>query len=605
MQSVAVDHPHKARLAALRTALASQSLDGFILTTGDEHLSEFPAAYARRLAWLTGFRGSSASVAVLAHKAAIFVDARYTEVVATQVDPTDWARKDAPGTSVGIWLADEAGPGARIGFDPSLHTRGGLDAISKHISERGIELVPVMSNPIDDVWIDQPGRPAAPAIALPNGVAGRTSADKRRQIGGWLNSVGADVCVLSALDSIAWLFNIRGRDTMESPVVYANALVFRDGAAELFIDNAKIDAEMRLHLGTDITTRPYDDFPAALERLTGSVVSVDPALSPEAVLSALEGVGARVRNDRDPIRLAKAIKNPVEIYGMKQAHIRDGVALTRFLHWFATEAPTGKLTELSAAAKLNSLRQGADRFHSLAFDPVSAVDGHAAIPHYCPSVETDAVIPQQSIYLIDSGGQYQDGTTDVTRTVAVGMPNLEVKDRFTRVLKGYIALETLVFPSGTLGSRLECIARTSLWAGGVDCAHGIGHGVGHFLNVHEGPAHLALAHSGEAGLEAGMIVSNEPGYYKPGAYGIRIENLMVVIEKTIGGAENPMLGFEPITLAPIDRNLIDTPLLSDAERIWLDDYHSKVLTLIGPYLSAAERAWLGEQTAPIGGDYDA
>jgi len=601
MLSGTAEREHKGRLAALRTALAGLSLDGFILSTGDEHLSEFPADYARRLAWLTGFKGSTASIAVLGEEAAIFVDGRYTEVVQTQVDRTDWSREDVPRTSVGGWLADRVNPGARVGYDPRLYTRSGLQAIADRTAPRRIELVPLSPNPLDALWADQPARPDAKAFIQPLSFAGATSADKRRRLGDWLASVEADVCVLSALDSIAWLFNIRGRDIAETPVVYAHALCFRDGTAELFIDEAKLSDAVRRHLGRGVTTRPYEGFHDLLAGLGDTTASVDPAQASEAVFIALERSAARIRHDRDPTLLPRAVKNPVEIQGMRQAHIRDGVALTRFLHWFAREAPFGRLTERSAASALNSLRRATDQFHSLAFDPVSAVDAHAAIPHYCPSEDTDALIGSQSIYLIDSGGQYQDGTTDVTRTVAVGSASEAVKTRFTQVLKGYIALETLVFPSGTLGSRLECFARASLWAGGVDCIHGIGHGVGHFLNVHEGPARLGLAHPGEAGLEAGMILSNEPGYYKPGAYGIRIENLMVVVVKMIDGAEAPMLGFEPITLAPIDRNLIEPSLLTADEAAWLDAYHARVRACVGPHLSLEESAWLADRTAPIRG----
>jgi Xaa-Pro aminopeptidase len=561
---------HNQRLRALRAALSEQCLDGFILATGDEHITEFPAPYAQRLAWLTGFTGSTASIAVLAGEAAIFVDSRYTGSVRSQVDGADWSYEDVPQTSIGAWLADHAA-GLRIGYDPKLYTRTALGAIADKLAGKA-ELVPVATNPIDPLWADQPARPLSPVFVQPLARAGKSSAEKRRAISEWLGTIDADACVLTALDSIAWLFNIRASDVNIVPLAYSFAICHRDGTADLFVDPRKIDDAVRQHLGNSVRLFGYDDFHAALAAMPGQRVSLDPNLTPVAIYSALETGGATIRADRDPAVLPKAMKNAIEVEGMKQAHIRDGAALTRFLHWFAREAPKGQLTELAAAAKLNRFREETEGYHSLSFDPISAVDGNGAIPHYWPTPESDAPIGPDSIYLIDSGGQYPDGTTDVTRTVAVGQVRSEVRDRFTRVLKGNIALQTTLFPTGTMGSRLDAIARTALWAGGVECAHSIGHGVGAFLNVHEGPAYFGpFARPGEAPLEAGMILSNEPGYYKAGDYGIRIENLMVVVEAPVAGGDRPMLGFEAIT----------------------------VRATIGPLLSAPEREWLERQTAPI------
>ncbi|VWC51137.1 peptidase M24 [Burkholderia lata] len=590
--------PSHERLITLRAELARLGLDGFILATGDEHITEFPAPYSERLAWLTGFAGSTASIAVLADKAAIFVDYRYTESVRTQVDGADWSYEDVLRTGAGAWLAEHAA-GARIGYDPKLYTRGALGAIEQKLAGRA-ELVPLPSNPIDRLWIDQPARPDSQAFVQTIGMAGKSSADKRRDVVQWLTSIGADACVIVALDSIAWLFNIRASDVDVVPLCYSFAICHRDGSADLFVDPHKIDESVRQHLGESVRLLPYDRFYETLETLPGKVVSLDPNLTPVAIYAGLEKGGATLRADRDPTVLPKAIKNPVEIEGMKAAHIRDGAALTRFLHWFSIEAPKGQLTELSAAARLNQFRRETERFHSLSFEPISCVDGNASMPHYRATPESDAPIGPNSIYLVDSGGQYPDGTTDVARTVAVGETSAEFKDRFTRVLKGYIALQTTTFPLGTLGSRLDAIARAPLWVGGFECAHGIGHGVGHFLNVHEGPGYfLAYARPDEAPIEAGMILSNEPGYYRAGIYGIRTENLMVTVERPIAGGDRTMLGFEAITMAPIARNLIEVTMLTDAEVDWLDSYHGRVRDLLSPLLTPDERSWLERQTAPI------
>lgn len=587
------------RLAAFRNELVRLDLDGFILATGDEHLTEFPAPYARRLAWLTGFTGSTGSAVVLANSAAMFVDGRYTAAVREQVAAADWSYHDVPQTSVADWLSQHAG-GARVGYDPKLHTRSAVRGFMTALNDGGGRLVALQANPIDALWTDQPAPPATQVFEHSVERAGKSSAEKRRDVGDWLSSEDADACVLVALDSIAWLLNIRGDDIAIAPLSYAYAICHRDGTVDLFIDEMKISAEIKLHLGNSVRLAPYDTFHASLRTLGGKLVSIDPNLSPEATYAALEAGGARIREDRDPVVLPKAIKNVVEIAGTKQAHIRDGAALTRFLYWFAQEAPKGGLTELKAAAQLNRFRQETPLFHSLSFDPISAADYHAAIPHYWPTEDTDAPIKADSIYLVDSGGQYPDGTTDVTRTVAVGRSTKEVRQRFTEVLKGYIALETAAFPENTLGSRIEVLARVPLWASGVDCAHGIGHGVGQFLNVHEGPAYLAPPpRPSDAPIEAGMILSIEPGYYKAGAFGIRTENLVVVVERPIAGAERSMLGFEAITLAPIDRTLIERRLLTKFEADWLDAYHQQVLHKLSPHLSFDERAWLEEQTAPI------
>ncbi len=585
-------------LSALRTELSQSGVDGFILATGDEHMTEFPATYSQRLGWLSGFSGSTASIAVLPDKAAIFVDGRYTESVLHQVDGRDWTHQDIAVTTIGSWLATNAA-GMRIGYDPKLYTRTAISAVRDRLAGSA-ELVPLPENPIDPVWAEQPPRPTSLAFVQPTERSGKSSADKRRDVAEWLTATAADAFVLVALDSIAWLLNIRGSDIDMVPFCYSFAVCHKDGTADLFVDPRKIDETVRQHLGNSVRLQPYDSFYRSLEAMGGKTVSVDPNFTPDAIFAALEAGGAIVRTDRDPTMLPKATKNPVEIEGMRQAHIRDGAALTRFLRWFENEAPHGRLTELSAAAKLSQFRRETDRFYSLSFEPISCADANAAMPHYRATPETDAPIGPGSIYLVDSGGQYPDGTTDVCRTVSVGPASAVFRDRFTRVLKGYIALQITTFPPGTLGSRLDAIARAPLWEAGIECAHGIGHGVGHFLNVHEGPAYfLAYPRPDEEPIAAGMILSNEPGYYRPGEYGIRTENLMVVVERPIEGGDRVMLGFEAISLAPIALDLIDTSLLTDVEIAWLDDYHAEVRELLAPLLSPEERKWLVDRTVSL------
>jgi Xaa-Pro aminopeptidase len=587
------------RLTRLRAELVRQSLDGFVLATGDEHLSEFIAPFSRRLAWLTGFTGTVASAVVLADKAAFFVDSRYTVLARELVDGADWSYQDVPRISPGDWLAAEAEPGARIGYDPMLHTRAAVRLIQDKLTARGASLVPVDANPVDRLWRDQPRRPATPMFIQPLELTGKTTADKRREVADWLAAIGADACVLVALDSIAWLFNVRGADIAVVPVNFAYAILHRDGMADLFVDEIKVGDPVRQHLGNSVRLVPYEAFLGALSELVGKRISVDPARTPAAIDDALEKAGAEMREDRDPTVLARALKTQAEIDGARRAHVRDGAALTRFLHWLSIEAPMGGLDELSAAAKLNGFRRECEGFHSLSFDPISAAGPHGSMPHYWPSEASNIPIERDSLYLIDSGGQYPDGTTDVTRTVAVGTPTVEMKDRFTRVLKGHIALDTAVFPAGTPGFQLDGFARRALWDAGLDYGHGTGHGVGAFLCVHEGPQLLAGVPRADEPLRAGMILSNEPGYYKPGAYGIRIENLMVVVERQIVGAERPMLGFETLTMAPIDRTLIEPGLLTATELDWLDRYHASVREKLGPLLGAETRAWLEQETAPL------
>ena len=594
---------HADRLKALRDQLKADRLDGFVVPLTDEHMSEYVGSYAQRLEWLTGFKGSAGSAVVLPEEAAIFTDGRYTIQVRQQVSATEWSYQSVPETSVAHWLRDKATDGARIGYDPWLHTAEWVRIATEQLAAKGAELVPVGQNPIDKVWADRPQPSKARLIVQPDALAGKSSAEKRHDIADWLESEGADAAVLAALDSIAWTLNVRGADVSHTPVALAFAVAHKDGTADLFVDGEKVGDDVRAHLGNGVRLHERSAFEDYLAGMTGKLVAVDPDLSVAAIAQALTQGGARILKRRDPTVLPRAIKNDAEIAGQKAAQARDGAAVSRFLKWVADEAPKGGLDEMIAADKLERLRRDHGDLRDLSFDTISAYGPNGALPHYKGTAESNLPFKPGTLYLVDSGGQYQDGTTDITRTVPIGTPTDEMRDRFTRVLQGHIAIATALFPKGTRGSQLDSFARRPLWDAGVDYAHGTGHGVGSFLSVHEGPQRISPVGSSQAGgdepLRAGMILSNEPGYYKAGDFGIRIENLVLVVEKAIPGAEKEMLGFETLTFAPIDKSLIKAEMLSPAEKAWLNAYHAEVLTRIGPQLEGADRAWLEEQCAPL------
>lgn len=588
------------RLIALRAQLRHDGLDGFVIPLTDEHMSEYVGAYAQRLAWLTGFGGSAGSAVVLAEKAAIFVDGRYTLQVRDQVDGASWDYVSVPASSISAWLSEHASAGSRIGYDPWLHTSGWVKDIAAVLAKRGAQLVAVEGNPIDVIWTDRPSPSLAPAYPHDIAYAGTSSADKRNDIAAWLKARGADAVVLSALDSIAWALNIRGSDVERTPVALSFAVVHDDASVDLFIASEKVDAPLRVHLGNAVRIRPQADFATALtSEYHGKHVAVDPERAVAAIFSALDSGGAQVERARDPVVLAKAIKNEAEIAGHKAAQLRDGAALTRFLHWMSVEGPKGSQTEMSAAEQLHAFRADTGKLVDLSFDTISGAGSNGAIVHYRVSAATNRQIAPDMLYLVDSGGQYRDGTTDVTRTLAIGTPSDEMRERFTLVLKGHIALASARFPIGTRGSQLDALARQALWAHGLDYAHGTGHGVGSFLSVHEGPQRIATFGGGDEPLCAGMIVSNEPGYYKTGAYGIRIENLVLVVTRDMPEDERPMLGFETLTFAPIDRALVNIDMLSAPEQEWLDRYHADVLQKIGPQLEGESHKWLKRTCAPL------
>ncbi len=591
------------RLAALREQLRADRLDGFVVPLTDEHMSEYVGSYAQRLQWLTGFEGSAGSAVVLPEEAAIFVDGRYTLQVRSQVSATEWSYQSVPETSITEWLKEHAGEGARIGYDPWLHTNDWVKRAKVALKARGAELVAVEQNPIDKIWNDRPEASKAKLVVHDEKHAGKSAAEKRTEIGDWLAQQKADAAVLSALDSIAWAFNIRGQDVSRTPVALAYALVHADGTADLFVASEKIGPEVQQHLGNGVRVHERSAFESGLSELRGKAAVVDPERAVAAIFDALERAGAKVLPMRDPTVLPRAIKNSAEVAGHKAAQTRDGATIARFLHWIDVEAPSGSVDELTASDRLEALRRENVEFRDLSFDSISGAGPNGAIVHYRSSEKTNRKLELGSLYLIDSGGQYVDGTTDITRTVPIGEPTAEMRDRFTRVLKGHIAIATAVFPKGTRGSQLDSFARRPLWEAGLDYAHGTGHGVGSFLSVHEGPQRISPVGSGQSGgdepLQPGMILSNEPGYYKAGEYGIRIENLVLVEERQVEGAEKDMLGFETMTFAPIDRRLIVRRMLSPNELAWLNAYHAQVVEKVGARLSGGDRAWLEQACTPL------
>lgn len=591
------------RLAALRNELAGRGLAGFVIPLTDEHQSEYVADYAQRLAWISGFNGSAGSAVVMAEKAAVFVDGRYTLQVDREVDGALFERLQVADFPMAGWLKTEVGKGDKIGYDPFLHTAKWSENLNETLTAKGAELVPVEGNPIDAVWADQPDQPLTNVIAQAIENAGESSADKRARLSEKLIEQDADACVLTALDSIAWLFNIRAEDVLHTPVTMAFAILHKDSSAELFIAPEKVDADLQAHLGNAVTLRAKDEFLAGLGELgvQGKAVLADPDSASAAVLRTLEKAGAKLVKGADPCALPKARKNAAEIKGTQNAHIRDGAAVTRFLHWLAGNAHKGEVDEISAADRLLAFRKESPLYRDSSFDTISGSGPNGAIVHYRVSPETNLPLKPGWLYLVDSGAQYLDGTTDITRVVAVGAPDDpaggEERNRYTLVLLGHIALATCLFPKGTTGSELDSFARRPLWQAGLDYDHGTGHGVGSYLAVHEGPGRIAKLPSSIA-LEPGMIFSNEPGYYKTGAYGIRIENL-VLIKSVDTPGDREMMGFEELTLVPLERKLIDSRLLGNEELSWLNDYHARVREVISPLVPEDTREWLAAQTAPI------
>jgi Xaa-Pro aminopeptidase len=584
------------RLKSLRDKLAEDNLDGFLVPRADEHQNEYVPPCAERLAWLTGFAGSAGFAIVLHKEAAIFVDGRYVLQVRGEIDETLFTPLDISEVQPARWLGDHAAKGARIGYDPWVHTSGQIERFAKALEGKGIELVPLAQNPIDAVWDDRPPAPLGQIAIHPPRYAGASVKSKLALIRKKME--GAEALLLSDPHSLAWIFNIRGADVAHTPIALAFALLPAEGTPTLYVEDAKLAPKVKAALEKFLSVAPPGRLIEDLRDAGAREVSVmfDSATAPAKLVETLREAGGKPRLGEDPVALPKAIKNDSELAGMREAHIRDGVALVRFLAWFEEEAPKGKLTEISAVEALESFRREGGDLRDISFPTISAFGPHAAIPHYRVS-ETSNLKIGRGVYLVDSGAQYLDGTTDVTRTVVVGRASKQLRDHFTRVLKGHIAISRAVFPRGVSGSQLDGFARRYLWEAGLDFDHGVGHGVGAYLSVHEGPQRISKF--GSVPLEPGMILSNEPGYYRAGEYGIRLENLIVVEPREIRGGEREMRAFEPITLAPFDLNCIEPSMLSEEEAAWLDAYHATVRKTLSPLLDAKTRRWLRQATRKV------
>ncbi len=588
-------------LPLLREEMKKQNLDGFIIPHDDEYQNEYIPEYAERLMWVSGFSGSAGGAVVMTEKAVVFTDGRYTLQVRSQADSGFFDYADYTETPIDAWLLENAGKGDRIGYDPMLHTLASVRRLEHAAKKAGFELFAIADNPVDAAWADQPAAPQNPVRPHDLKFAGRSSEDKRNEIAKTIKAAGADAVLITAPPSIAWLFNVRGSDVARSPLPLCRALLTSDGKATLFLSPDKVDNALPEFLGDDVDIRSDQDVGGALDKLgrDGVSVAVDPALSPSKYIDDLKTAGAHVVELTDPCALPRATKNDTEIEGARSAHIRDGAAVTRYLHWLDTTAQNGEIDEITAAKTLEAFRAESDDLRDLSFDSISGSGPNGAVVHYRVTTETNRNLQKGELFLIDSGGQYPDGTTDITRTVPIGNPSDEMCDRFTRVLKGHIALATMRFPAGTTGTQLDAFARKPLWDAGLDYDHGTGHGVGSFLGVHEGPQRIAKAANDQA-LKPGMIVSNEPGFYKSGEFGIRIENLIVVTQATpLPGGEREMMAFETITMAPINLDLVKVELLTNQERDWLNAYHIDVRKKIGPHIPGDIKDWFEEATRAI------
>jgi Xaa-Pro aminopeptidase len=587
------------RMAALRTEMARRNLNGFIVPHADRHQNESVPPCEQRLAWLTGFTGSAGTALVLLDRAVLFVDGRYTLQAGQQVDGTLFAIEHLDKAQE--WMEQNLTPDDCLGYDPWLHTVAGAKRIGEACSAAGAKLLALDSNLVDAIWTDRPDPPLAPVHLHDLRFAGEPAEQKHARITAELAKLRVDALVISDPAAIAWTFNIRGGDVAFTPVPLAFAIVPRAGWPSIYIDGRKLSIDVRAQLETLANVRPPDELQQALSALgrQKSTVQLDQTTGADALARLVTAAGGRAVPALDPVAAMKAVKNETEIAGARAAHVRDGAAVVRFLAWFDDSAGAGALTEIDAVAALESFRRDTGRLKDISFPTIAGAGPNGAIVHYRVTTATNRVIAANNLFLIDSGGQYEDGTTDITRTIAVGEPSAEMRARFTRVLKGHIAIARLVFPEGTTGAQPDSFARQYLWQAGLDFDHGTGHGVGSYLSVHEGPARIAKL--GSFALKRGMILSNEPGYYKTGAYGIRIENLVLVIAgPTIEGAEKPLHAFETLSLAPIDRRLIESHMLSAEEIEWLDGYHARVFETLSPVVDARTNAWLAAATRPLG-----
>lgn len=589
---------HPPRLSALRRELAGRDLDGFMVPRADAHQGEYVAARDARLAWLTGFTGSAGFCIVTPDRAGVFIDGRYRVQVKAEVDPTVFTPVPWPETRPAAWLREALPEGGRVGYDAWLHTRREIRDLEKELIGSGIALIAVEHNPIDAVWPDQPAAPVGAVRLWPAAVAGESAADKRARIAAGLRAAGQRAAVLTLPDSLSWLLNIRGADVPKNPVVQGFAIIEDNGHVAVFANPEKFDAEVRAALGNEVSILPLVALTPALTNLSGPVL-VDPASAPDRVFTLIESMATPIAEAADPVILPKARKNPAEIEGMRAAHLQDGAAVTELLCWLDARAPQldkDPLTEIDVVVKLEELRR-ARGILDISFDTIAATGEHAAIPHYHVSRDSNLRIRPDHVLLVDSGGQYAMGTTDITRTLPMGPVDAAVRRPYTRVLQGMIAVSRLRFPKGIAGCHIDALARAPLWSEGMDYDHGTGHGVGAGLSVHEGPVRISRV--SDIALQPGMILSNEPGYYREGGFGIRIENL-IVVEEQHSPDGRAMLGFETLTFAPIDRRLIDATLLSHDEVAWLDAYHAEVWQRISGLVGGEVRDWLYLATRPLG-----
>jgi len=587
------------RLKALREELARRKLRGFVVPRADQQQNEYVAPSEERLSWLSGFTGSAGLAVVLDNEAALFVDGRYTLQAAKQVDREAWTIEPLVEPPPESWLAKHLHHGDRLGYDPWLHTPAAAERIAAACTRAGAELIAVQSNPIDTIWADRPPPPLAPISVHGSQFAGEAEADKLDSIRAEIGKLAVDALVLSDSHAVAWTFNIRGGDVAHTPLPLSYALVPKAGRPTVFIDHRKLSNATRDHLEQAADVREPDALVPELTALAQSSASIalDSATAADALSRLIKAAGGKAVPGNDPTSLLKAVKNATEIAGTRTAHRRDAVALARFLAWVDREAPKGALTEIDTVAALETFRRESGLLKDVSFPTIAGTGPNGAIVHYRVTRNSNRRIAPGDLLLVDSGAQYEDGTTDVTRTIAVGEPTAEMRDRFTRVLRGHIAIARAVFPDGATGAQLDTLARQFLWQAGIDFEHGTGHGVGSYLSVHEGPARISKL--GTTPLKRGMILSNEPGYYKTDSYGIRIENLELVTATEVASAEKPMNAFETLTLAPIDRRLIEVAMLSEAERDWLNAYHARVRNEVRPHLDEVDRLWLDEATAPI------
>jgi Xaa-Pro aminopeptidase len=588
-----------ARLSAFREELAKRNLSGFVVPRADQQQNEYVPPSEERLAWLTGFTGSAGLAVVLTREAAVFVDGRYTLQAAKQVDAKVWAVEPLVDPPPETWLAQHLSPSDRLGFDPWLHTTAAAEKLSAACAKAGAELIAVEVNPVDAVWTERPALPLAPVALHGQQFSGELEADKLKRIEAEIGKLGVDALVLSDSHAVAWTFNIRGGDVAHTPLPLSYALVPKTGRPTLFIDHRKLSNSVRDHLERTATVVEPGALTSKLIELSksGASIALDSATSADALSRLITGAGGKPVRGSDPVSLLKAVKNDTEIAGTKAAHRRDAIALSRFLAFIDREAITGKLTEIDAVEALETFRRDTGALKDVSFPTISGTGPNGAIVHYRVTRKSNRRIAPGDLLLIDSGAQYEDGTTDVTRTIAIGEPTFEMRDRFTRVLRGHIAIARALFPDGTSGAQIDTLARQYLWQAGVDFEHGTGHGVGSYLSVHEGPARISKL--GTTPLKRGMILSNEPGYYKADAYGIRIENLELVVAAEIAGAEKPVNAFETLTLAPIDRRLVDLNMLTGDELSWLNEYHEKVRHAVRGHVDDATKAWLDDATAPM------